>query len=141
MVDPTSISSCTSKRSCAGATYLGQLTHPFNTQAALQRHHFPDLVVDAFAPESLPCWRRASIFCKAHLKKSSSRVFSASTRLSWLTSLRIPAKLFDCTFVPLCDFRLARTFDANDWLRRGVTHDTRLRSCYLGHDGGGSCNS
>jgi hypothetical protein len=72
----------------AGATYLGQLTHPFNTQAALQRHHFPDLVVDAFAPESPLCCRRASIFCKAPLKKSSSRVFSASTRLSWLTSLR-----------------------------------------------------
>src|SRR5690349_989345 len=72
----------------AGATYPGQLTHPFNTQAALQRHHFPDLVVDAFPPESSLCWRRASIFCKAPLKKSSSRVFSASTRLSWLTSLR-----------------------------------------------------
>src|ERR1044072_6098961 len=72
----------------AGATVLGQFTHPFNTQAALQRHHFPDLVVDAFPPESSLCWRRASIFCKAPLKKSSSRVFSASTRLSWLTSLR-----------------------------------------------------
>src|SRR5678815_5252931 len=72
----------------ADATYLGQLTHPFNTQAALQRHHFPDLVVDAFAPEPSLCCRRASIFCKAPLKKSSSRVFSASTRLSWLTSLR-----------------------------------------------------
>src|SRR6185369_13309127 len=70
----------------AGATYLGQLTHPFNTQAALQRHHFPDLVVDAFAPEPPLCWRRASIFCKAPLKKSSSSVFSASTRFSWLTS-------------------------------------------------------
>src|SRR6185295_5649638 len=72
----------------AGPTYLGQLTHPFNTQAALQRHHFPDLVVDAFAPEPSFCWRRASTFCKAPLKKSSSRVLSASTRLSWLTSLR-----------------------------------------------------
>jgi hypothetical protein len=62
----------------ASATDLGQLTHPFNTQAALQRHHFPDLVVDAFAPEPPLCCRRASIFCKAPLKKSSSRVFSAS---------------------------------------------------------------
>jgi hypothetical protein len=33
-------------------------------------------------------WRRASTFCKAPLKKSRSAVFSASTRLSWLTSLR-----------------------------------------------------
>src|ERR1051326_2149903 len=72
----------------AGATNLGQLTHPFNTQAALQRHHFPDLVVDAVAPEPPLCCRRASTFCKAPLKKSNSRLFSASTRLSWLTSLR-----------------------------------------------------
>src|SRR5918997_3427329 len=72
----------------AGATSLGQLTHPFDTHAALQGHHSPDLVVDAFAPEPPLCWRRASTFCKAPLKKSSSKVFSASTRLSSLTSLR-----------------------------------------------------
>src|ERR1044072_7949604 len=67
----------------ASATYLGQLTHPFDTQAALQRHHLPDLVVDAFAPVTSCGWRRASIFCKAPLKKSTSRVFSAKPRLSW----------------------------------------------------------
>src|SRR6185369_8183599 len=72
----------------ASATYLGQLTHPFDTQVALQRHHFPDLVVDAFAPVTSCCWRRASIFCKAPLKKSTSRAFSAKARLSWLTSWR-----------------------------------------------------
>src|SRR6185369_3713180 len=69
-------------------TYLGQVAHPFNTQAALQRHHFPDLVVDAFAPVTSCGWRRASIFCKAPLKKSTSRVFSAKARFSWLTSCR-----------------------------------------------------
>src|ERR1043166_2794383 len=72
----------------ASPTYLNQLTHPFNTQAALQRHHFPDLVVDAFAPVTSRCWRRASIFCKAPLKKSISRVFSARARFSWLISWR-----------------------------------------------------
>src|SRR5262245_61502973 len=86
----------------AGATYLGQLTHPFNTQAALQRHHFPDLVVDAFAPEPPLCWRRASIFCKAPLKKSSSRVFSASRRLSRSFSLRrfASGELLGCPIWP-----------------------------------------
>src|ERR1041384_4984528 len=79
----------------ASATYLGQLTHPFDTQAALQRHHFPDLVVDAFAPVMSCCWRRASIFCKAPLKKSTSRVFSAKARWSLLTSCRsLPAREF-----------------------------------------------
>src|SRR4026209_1880253 len=72
----------------SGATDLRQLTHSLDAEAALQRHHFLDLVVDAFAPERPLCWRRASTFCKAPLKKSSSKVFSASTRLSWLTSLR-----------------------------------------------------
>src|SRR6185369_3511219 len=72
----------------ASATDLGQLTHPFNTQAALQRHHFPDLVVDAFAPVMSCGWRRASIFCKAPLKKSTSSVLSAKARFSWLTSWR-----------------------------------------------------
>ena len=55
----------------ARPAHLGQLTHPLDTQAALHRHHFPDLVVDAVAPESLLLWRRASTFCKAPLKKSS----------------------------------------------------------------------
>src|SRR6185369_12830033 len=69
----------------ASATYLGQVAHPFNTQTALQRHHSPDLVVDAFAPVTSCSWRRASIFCKAPLKKSISKVFSANARFSWLT--------------------------------------------------------
>jgi hypothetical protein len=34
------------------------------------------------------CWRRASTFCKALLKKSTSTVLSASKRFSLLTSLR-----------------------------------------------------
>jgi hypothetical protein len=61
---------------------LPQVTHPLDTQAALHRHHSPDLVVDALAPESPLFWRRASIFCKAPLKKSTSRVVSANTRFS-----------------------------------------------------------
>jgi hypothetical protein len=60
-------------------TYLGQLAHALDAQAALQRHHFPNLVVDAFSPDLLLVWRRASTFCKAPLKKSTSNVFSAKT--------------------------------------------------------------
>jgi len=70
---------------------LGQVTHPLDTQAALHRHHFPDLVVDALAPESVFCWRRAATFCKAPLKKSTSSPLSASARLSWLFSWRSSA--------------------------------------------------
>src|SRR5258706_1428715 len=61
---------------------LGQLTHPLDTEVALQRHHFPDVVVDILPPEVLLCRRRASTFCKAPLKKSVSSVLSASARLS-----------------------------------------------------------
>ncbi len=53
-----------------------QLTHPLDTQTALHRHHLPDLVVDAVPPDSLLLWRRASTFCKAPLKKSTSSVLS-----------------------------------------------------------------
>src|SRR5687768_4608029 len=67
--------------------HLGQLTHPFNTQPALQAHHFPDLVVDAVSPCALLCFRRAATFCKAPLKKSISRVFSANSRFSSLISV------------------------------------------------------
>src|SRR6266545_7175714 len=42
---------------------------------------------------------------------------------------------------PLCDFRLARTFNPNDGIWRGVTHDTWLRTCHLGYDGDGRCNA
>jgi hypothetical protein len=60
--------------------HLSQLTHALDVQATLQRHHFPDLIVDAFSPDLLLAWRRASTFCKALLKKSTSSVFSARTR-------------------------------------------------------------
>lgn len=42
---------------------IAGLTHPLDTQAVFYRHHFPDLVVDAFSPGSPFCWRRASTFC------------------------------------------------------------------------------
>src|SRR5215471_13516440 len=38
--------------------------------------------VPAVSPDTLRFWRRAAIFCKAPLKKSTSRVFSASSRFS-----------------------------------------------------------
>jgi hypothetical protein len=63
----------------ARATDTGQLTHALDTQTALQRHHFSDLVVDAVSPEASLFRRRASIFCKAPLKKSTSSVFSAKS--------------------------------------------------------------
>src|SRR5215469_7005942 len=72
----------------AGPANPGQLTHALDTQAALHRHHFLDLVVDAVSPEPLPFWRRASTFCKAPSKNSASSVFSASTRFKSRTSLR-----------------------------------------------------
>src|SRR5689334_3495744 len=74
-----------------GTAHHRHLTHPFHTQTALHRHHFPDLVVDAFAPVLPLPWRRASILCKAPLKKSTSSTFSASTRFSRSTSWRNPA--------------------------------------------------
>src|SRR6266705_2151172 len=64
-----------------------QLTHPFHTQTALHRHHSPDLVVDAFAPVLPSPRRRASILCKAPLKKSNSNTFSARARFNRSTSL------------------------------------------------------
>src|SRR5436853_3843052 len=67
---------------------LRQLTHPLDAQRALPRHHVPDVGVDACAPAFSVRWRRASTVCKAPLKKSTSRTFSANTRLSWLTSFR-----------------------------------------------------
>src|ERR671910_2463550 len=72
----------------AGAADLRQLTHTLDTETALHRHHFFDLVVDAFAPDSPLRWRRASTLCKAPLKKSTSRVLSTSTRWSWCTIRR-----------------------------------------------------
>src|SRR5215471_3762955 len=66
--------------------HSGQLTHALDTQAALQGHHFSDLLVDAVSPEASLFRRRASIFCKAPLKKSTSSVFSARSRFSASTS-------------------------------------------------------
>jgi hypothetical protein len=66
----------------APATHRYQPTHALDTQAALRRHHFSDLFVDAISPEPLLRWRRASIFCKAPFKKSTSNAFSASRRFS-----------------------------------------------------------
>jgi hypothetical protein len=70
------------------ATDQSQLTHALDTQAALQKYYFSDLFVDAVAPVSPRFWRRASIFCKAPLKKSSSRVFSAKSCFKRWISLR-----------------------------------------------------
>src|SRR5215470_2251498 len=72
----------------ARPAHTSQLTHALDTQTALHRHHFPDLVVDAVPPEPPLPWRRASILCKAPLKKSTSRVLSASSRFSWRFCLR-----------------------------------------------------
>ena len=57
-------------------------------KGALQRRHRLDFVVDAFSPVMPLFWRRASTFCKAPLKRSSSSAFSASTRFNWLISFR-----------------------------------------------------
>jgi hypothetical protein len=64
------------------ATQHYQLTHVLDAQPALQWHQFSDVFVDAFPPELLLRWRRASTFCKAPFKKSTSIAFSASKRFS-----------------------------------------------------------
>src|SRR5215472_10114139 len=66
-------------------TDRSQLTHALDTQAALQKHYFSDLPISSLRR------RRASIFCKAPLKKSTSRVFSASSRFSRWFSFRSAA--------------------------------------------------
>src|SRR5262245_56035998 len=70
------------------ATDRNQLAHALDTQAALQKHYFSDLLEDPISPVSPLFWRRASTFCKAPLKKSTSRVFSASSRFSRRFSFR-----------------------------------------------------
>jgi hypothetical protein len=69
-------------------TDRSQLTHALDTQAALQKHYFSDLLVDSVSPVSSLRRRRASIFCKAPLKKSTSRVFSAKSCFKRWISLR-----------------------------------------------------
>jgi hypothetical protein len=64
------------------ATDQDQLTHVLDAQSALQGHQLSDLFVDPVPPEPVLRWRRASIFCKAPFKKSTSIAFSASNRLS-----------------------------------------------------------
>src|SRR6516162_1525462 len=73
------------------ATDRNQLAHALDAQAALQKHYFSDLLEDPVSPVSPLFWRRASTFCKAPLKKSTSRVFSASSRLSCWFSFRLAA--------------------------------------------------
>src|SRR6516164_905238 len=70
------------------ATDRKQLAHALDAQTALQKHYFSDLLVDSVSPVSPLRRRRASIFCKAPLKKSTSRVFSASSRFSCWFSFR-----------------------------------------------------
>src|SRR5204862_4574521 len=67
---------------------LRQPARSLDTQAALHGHQLPDSVVDAFSPEPLLLRRRASTFCKAPLKKSTSSAFSPSTRFSSRISFR-----------------------------------------------------
>ena len=71
-----------------GAADLRQVTHPFHTEAALPRHYFPDFVVNAIPPR---CWRRFSTFRKALLKKSTSRLFSASASFTFSNSRSVVA--------------------------------------------------
>src|SRR5436853_1505805 len=80
LLDPIALLQGTVK---PGPAYPCQPTHALDTETALHRHHFPDLLVDAVPPVFSLCWRRAPTFCKAPLKKSTSRVFSAS---NWFTS-------------------------------------------------------
>ncbi len=65
-----------------------QLAHALDTRAALQKYYFSDLLVDAVSPVSSRFWPRASTFCKAPLKKSASRVFSANNCFKRWISLR-----------------------------------------------------
>src|SRR5215469_9996489 len=70
------------------ATDRNQLAQALDARAALQKHYFSDLLVDPISPVSPLFWRRASTFCKAPLKKSTSKVFSASSRFSRRFSFR-----------------------------------------------------
>src|SRR3974390_2526019 len=70
------------------ATDRNQLAHALDTQAALQNLFFSDLLEAPVSPFSPLFWRRASTFCKAPLKKSTSKVFSANSRFSRRFSFR-----------------------------------------------------
>lgn len=79
-----------------------QLTHPLDTQAALHRHHFSDLVIDAVSPALLLFWRRSSTFCKAPLKKSASSDFPPqhALQVAYLFT-KLPHRRSDSRFSPL----------------------------------------
>src|SRR5260370_34488684 len=68
--------------------HLRQMAHSLDTQTALQRHLRSYFVVDTSPPEAHPCRRRAPTLCKARLKKSTSIVLFASTRLRLRICLR-----------------------------------------------------
>jgi hypothetical protein len=56
------------------ATDRNQLAHALDTQAALQKHYFSDLLEDPVSPVSPLFWRRASTFCKAGSKNLSLKL-------------------------------------------------------------------
>src|SRR6266851_6945944 len=64
----------------SSSAYAGQVTHPLNPYTALQRHYAPDVLVNVGLPNPLFSRWRLSICCKAPLKKSTSKTFSASKR-------------------------------------------------------------
>jgi hypothetical protein len=64
------------------------LAQSLDIRAALQRHLRSYFVVDTSPPEAPLCRRRAPTLCKARLKKSSSIVLFANTRLSARICLR-----------------------------------------------------
>ncbi len=68
--------------------HLGQLAQSLDIRAALQRHLRSYFVVDTSPPEARLCRRRAPTLCKARLKKSSSIVLFANTRLRARICLR-----------------------------------------------------
>src|SRR6267143_1887214 len=71
-----------------GSTHLGQLAHSLDIQTASQRYPRSYFVVDTSPPEVHLCRRRAPILCKACLKKSTSIVLFANSRLRERICLR-----------------------------------------------------
>jgi hypothetical protein len=68
--------------------HLRQLAHSLDTQTTLQWHLRSYFVVDTSPPEANLCRRRALTRCKARLKKSTSIVLFANTRLRARICLR-----------------------------------------------------
>jgi hypothetical protein len=73
----------------SSSAHLRQLAHSLDTQTTLQRHPRSYFGVDASSPEFCFCRRRALAFCKAGLKKSTSRVLFAKSRFSFVICFRI----------------------------------------------------